>query len=445
MEAGNQLKVVDRETLLARLTETINRDWGVRRRTGVLVLEIRQFKRIQVTYGYDRTEAMLRELHQRLVAALPAKDEVFYHGREEFTIVLAGLRVAEQLHLAINKIRRVMLEPFILHDTSMKVGAVIGATIVEDKLVYADNLLQQANLALLEALDQQRETVVFSDAVTPAEIPGLELQSLLSDALERNELATVYQPKTEIATGRVVGVEALSRWNSHLLGVVPPDRFVDAAEKSGLIGKLTTWTINNAAKQYSLWGKNAVPIAINVSAAVINQPDLLRQLQHALRIWGMPPEAMSLEITETAVMDAPEQSLESLRKFSEMGHRLAIDDFGTGYSSLAYLKMLPVSDLKIDKSFVQGLANDASDRKIVKSIIDMAHNFDLKVIAEGIEDEASYQILMDMGCDIAQGYLISKPLKPGQFEKWLQDDDWYRPMESGDVSRAADSEPVVLS
>jgi len=273
--------------------------------------------------------------------------------------------------------------------------------------------------------------VIFDPSLEDEGVASLELQSLLSDALERNELVSVFQPKVDIRTGQVVGVESLARWHSHLLGPVRPDLFIEAAENSGLIGRLTIWTINNAAKQYSLWGEQAVPIAVNLSAAVINSPELQRQLRHALSIWGMPPEALSLEITETAVMEAPAHSMESLRFFADMGIRLALDDFGTGYSSLAYLKMLPVSDLKIDKSFVQNLASDASDRKIVKTIIDMAHNFDLKVIAEGVEDEKGYQILMDMGCDIVQGYLVSKPLKPEHFRKWLLEEQWRRPAQAG--------------
>ncbi len=438
MDQGS-LTTVGREALLDALRATIHDDARAGRQTGLLVLEIKQYKRIHVTYGHDRTRRLLAMLMRRLVAALPRKDGVFYRGGDEIVVVLRSLRVREQLNLAINKIRRIIAEPLVLYGNSLRIGLTVGATASGKTRISSEDLLHQAHRALLEARDRQLETVVYTDSLDDREVPSLELQSLLSDALERNELTTVFQPKVDIRTGEVIGVESLSRWNSHLLGPVRPDRFIDAAENSGLIGRLTIWTINNAAKQYSLWGEQAVPIAVNLSAAVINSPELQRQLRHALSIWGMPPEALSLEITETAVMEAPGQSMESLRFFADMGIRLALDDFGTGYSSLAYLKMLPVTDLKIDKSFVQNLASDASDRKIVKTIIDMAHNFDLKVIAEGVEDEASYRILMDLGCDIVQGYLVSKPLKPEHFRKWLLEDRWYRPARAGKPQALAGS------
>ncbi len=423
-----KLVSVERDELLACLDTTINKDWESGVFTGLVVIEINQFRRISVTYGYDRVEELLHQLQARLESQLPKKDRIFYHGRDEFVIVLSCLRVAEQLQLAINKIQRIVFEPFILRDTSLRVRLTIGASLSTRVLIRSATLLQQASHAMLEALDSNAEKLVYVKPESDVELPSLELQAYLSDALDRNELTAVFQPKTELKTGKVVGVESLARWNSHMLGRISPDEFIDAAERSGLIGKLTIWSINNAAKQYAQWGDLAVPIAVNLSAKVINQPGLVRQIQSALRIWNVPPEALVLEITETAVMDSPEQSMACLKEISEMGIKLAIDDFGTGYSSLAYLKMLPVSELKVDKSFVQQLATDPDDRKIVESIINMAHNFNLKVIAEGIEDETSYKILMDLGCEIAQGYLVSRPLKPEQFEKWLREDNWYRPV-----------------
>jgi len=423
-----KLVSVERDELLAYLDTTINKDWESGVLTGLVVIEINQFRRVSVTYGYDRVEELLQQLQARLESQLPKKDRVFYHGRDEFVIVLSSLRVSEQLQLAINKIQRIVFEPFILRDTSLRVRLTIGASLSTRVLVRSATLMQQASHALLDAYDSHAEKLIYVKPESDIELPSLELQAYLSDALDRNELTAVFQPKTELKTGRVVGVESLARWNSHMLGRISPDEFIEAAETSGLIGKLTIWSINNAAKQYAQWGDLAVPIAVNLSAKVINQPGLVRQIQSALRIWNVPPEALVLEITETAVMDSPEQSMRCLKEISEMGIKLAIDDFGTGYSSLAYLKMLPVSELKVDKSFVQQLATDPDDRKIVESIINMAHNFDLKVIAEGIEDETSYEILMGMGCEIAQGYLVSKPLKPEQFEQWLREDNWYRPV-----------------
>ena len=428
---ADRILATDRAVILSFLDSTLLRSQRKGLRTGLLVLEINQFKRINITYGFERTQTLLKLVNERLQEGLPNKDKVFYLGRDEFVIVLVGLRVIDQMNLAINKIQQLLYPPFSLADTSLRVKATIGATISPDSLVRSSRFLQEADAALLEAQDGHLDTAIFVDRDIGDEeaIPDLEMQTLLEGALERNELTVVYQPKTDLQTGRLVGVETLTRWNSHLLGSINPELLIDAAEKSGLINKLTFWTIDSAAKQYHTWKGQGltVPIGVNLSTRVIGDPNLVSKVQHALSIWNIPPEDLTLEVTETAFMQAPERSLQVLLELKELGLRLSIDDFGTGYSSLSYIKEMPVSELKIDKSFVMQMKKCASDQKIVKTIADLARNFDLKVVAEGVEDTESYHLVMDLGCHTAQGYLLSKPLKPKYLEQWVRDDGWYRP------------------
>jgi len=428
---ADRIMATDRAVILSFLDSTLLRSQRAGLRTGLLVLEVNQFKRINVTYGFERTQTLLKLINERLQEGLPNKDRVFYLGRDEFVIVLVGLRVADQMHLAINKIQQLLYPAFMLDDTSLHIRATIGATISPDNLVRSSRFIQEADAALLEAQDGHLDTVFFVDRAIEGEdaIPDLEMQSLLEGALERNELSVVYQPKTDLKTGRLVGVETLTRWNSHLLGSINAELLIDAAEKSGLINKLTFWTIDSAAKQYNTWKeqKLRIPMGVNLSTRVIGDPNLVSKVQHALSIWNMPPEDLTLEVTETAFMQAPERSLQVLSELKALGVRLSIDDFGTGYSSLTYIKEMPVSELKIDKSFVMQMKKCASDQKIVKTIADLARNFELKVVAEGVEDIESYHLVMDLGCHTAQGYLLSKPLKPTHLEQWVREDNWYRP------------------
>lgn len=423
----NGLIAVQRSKMLDFLEDTMLESQTLKVRTGLVSLEVSQFKRISVTYGYERTQQLLAAIFTRLSSQLPRKDKIFFLGRNEFVIVLVGLKVVDQIHLAINKIRSILADPFVLGDSGLRVRCRLGGTVSSVERMCSSVLLQQADTALLEAQDGNRDSVIFSEPQGEKVVPGLELQAHLEQALDRNELTSVFQPKTELATGKLAGAETLTRWHSKALGHVSPDDFIDAAEKSGLISRLTAWSIHSAAKQYSQWGKYAVPVAVNLSAGILQDPDLMRHIQSALHIWGVPPGALSLEITETAFMQSPEASLAVFQELYGMGIRLSIDDFGTGYSSLSYLKLFPVSELKIDKSFVSHMLKDVSDQKIVKTVADLAHNFDLKVVAEGIEDEKTYDMLLELGCHYAQGYLISKPLTPQQFLPWAKANNWYRP------------------
>lgn len=386
--------------------------------TGILSISLNDFRRITVSYGYDFGERLMWAVYHRLVEGLPKRDRVYWLGRNEFVIVLTNLRVPENLQRAIDKTRSLLYQPFSTGDSKLTVRYTMGASLSQRSVLNAGDLLREADEALLEAQDTALEYAIF-DASRRKEVDdGLVLQSHLESALRDNQLSLVYQPKVDFRTRRVTSVEALMRWHSPELGHVLPDKFIIAAEKTGMIGPMTEWAIRTAVKQYSDWGRFKVPIAVNLSAEVLSDPHLLDLIDRSLEIWSVPKAALTLEITETAMMNRPEHCIGVMKQLRDHGLRLSIDDFGTGYSSLAYLKDLPVDELKIDKSFVDNLLTDEDDRKIVSAVSSLARNFDLKTVAEGVEDHETFEYLRKLGCNVAQGYYIAKPMPPEEFPQW---------------------------
>jgi EAL domain-containing protein (putative c-di-GMP-specific phosphodiesterase class I) len=252
-------------------------------------------------------------------------------------------------------------------------------------------------------------------------VQRLALAGELRRAIENDELVLHYQPKVDVATGRVVGAEALCRWQHPSLGLIMPDEFVPMAEHTGLITPLTKTVLNIALQQVADWRSQGhrLSIAINLSARSFLDSQLLDDIPELLAVWRVDPALLELEITESMIVGDPERARAVLERLNELGITLAIDDFGTGYSSLAYLKQLPVDEIKIDKSFVLQMSGSHNDETIVRSIIDLAHNLDLRAVAEGVEDQGILNRLTELGCDVAQGYHISRPLPPDRLEQWM--------------------------
>jgi EAL domain-containing protein (putative c-di-GMP-specific phosphodiesterase class I) len=264
--------------------------------------------------------------------------------------------------------------------------------------------------------------VVYDQALDEQSPERLVLISALRQALANDQLLVYYQPKVSLKTGQVCGVEALARWPHPEQGFVPPDRFIPLAEHVGLIGPLTVWILRNALRQSQLWSKQGfdIPVAVNLSASSLDDPQLCETIAAILRDEGMSPRQLILEITENSLMTEPTRALGAISDLKALGVQLAIDDFGTGYSSLSYLKYLPVDELKIDRSFVQGLGVEGTtDWAIVRAIIDVGHALHRRVVAEGVEDQATWEALKTMGCDSAQGFHMSRPLPAGDILKWM--------------------------
>jgi EAL domain-containing protein (putative c-di-GMP-specific phosphodiesterase class I) len=310
----------------------------------------------------------------------------------------------------------------------IEVGASVGVAVAPEHGRQLEELLRRVDMAVQTAKQQGGGLVVYSTACDPYDPDRLALLGELRNALEATQqLALHYQPKVTLADRRVVGAEALLRWRHPKRGNIPPNRFIPVAEQAGLIRPLTRWVLGTALQQGRSWYARGrlLPVAVNLSARSLHDPGLVDEIAGALDANGLPPELLLLEITESAVMVDPARAAETLRQLHERGVGVSIDDFGTGYSSLGYLRSLPVTELKIDRTFVSGMgAEGGADRAIVRSTSELGHNLGLRVVAEGVEDETTFELLAAIGCDLAQGYWIGRPMPAAEFDTWLDTGEW---------------------
>lgn len=386
----------------------------------VVLVYIDRFAEIRNTLGHEVSDRLIRHIGDRLRAAIKQTDTLARLGTDEFVLLTPGTE-EDAMRVIVERLLAVFDAPFNIDGVAIDVGAHLGVACYPAHGTDADTLLKHADVAISAARRSLRRYAVYdaqSDIYTRRR---LSLMSELRQGLERNELELYYQPLVDLATDRVTHVEALVRWQHPTNGFLPPDEFIPLAEQSGHIQRLTAWCLERAIEQCSRWRQAGLTltIAVNLSARDLPNrrlPGLIAELLHR---YGAQAHWLTLEITESALMQEPEQALQVLRVLKDMGAHLAIDDFGTGYSSMAYLKRLPVDELKIDKSFVLGLASSTEDEIIVRSIVDLGHNLGLKVTAEGVEDAAALEILRRYGCDKTQGYLFSRPQAAAATERWL--------------------------
>jgi EAL domain-containing protein (putative c-di-GMP-specific phosphodiesterase class I) len=347
-------------------------------------------------------------------------------GGDEFAILLQGTN-AQQAYPVSQRILRAFEQPITLDDHTVDLSAGIGIASAPDHGLEADTLLSRAEVAMYAAKQQQAGTVTYHPGLDSTSEESLTLLSELRYAVDNHQLRLYLQPKISLHTGQCIGAEALMRWEHPTRGIVPPMRFIPFAEQTGFVRVLTAWIIERAAvvsKQLSDAGM-PMKIAINLSTRDLMDQDLPTKLDKLLSQHAVNPSMLVMEITESAIMDDPQRALVTLNRLHAMGLKLSIDDFGTGYSSLAYLKRLPVDELKIDKSFVMNMESDLQDAKIVRSTVDLAHNLGLTVVAEGVENAKSWKLLAGLSCDEAQGFLISRPMPCELFENWVR--EWEPP------------------
>ena len=324
-------------------------------------------------------------------------------------------------------------QPFVLAGHELVISGSIGISVYPEDGTDTDTLLKNADAAMYRAKEQGRNAYrFFSGEMNSHALETLLMTNALRLALERNELLLHYQPRIDLATQRMIGVEALIRWQRPGIGLVSPARFIPIAEETGLIVPIGEWVLRTACAQLRSWqdaGLPALQMAVNLSARQLAQPDIAQRVASILSETGVDPKSLELEITESMTMQDPAGSVKILGELSSTGVALAIDDFGTGYSSLSYLKRFPIDTLKIDQSFVRGLPADGDDVAITRTIVAMAKGLDLHVIAEGVETEAQLKFLVGEGCEEAQGYLFSKPVPAQDLERLLR--------AGGDVSTEA--------
>jgi diguanylate cyclase (GGDEF)-like protein len=392
-------------------------------RLAVVMLDLDRFKHVNDVLGYAFGDRLLQAVAARLQRqAVREGDVVARLSGDEFALLLPGSN-GEQALAVCARIAVAFEEALTLDDHTVDLAAGFGVACWPDHAADADTLMSRAEIAMYGAKRKTESALLYDPRIDAGSAQTLSLLSELRQAVERQQLRLFLQPKIELATGRLLGAEALVRWQHPARGLVPPMAFIPFAEQTGFVRQLTQWIFEETARQWPvLRALGLQRVSVNLSTRDLLDQDLLAKLQALLQRHGAPAAAFCLEITESAIMDEPQRALAMLNGLSSAGFKLSIDDFGTGYSSLAYLKKLPVDELKIDKSFVLAMADDADDAKIVRSTIELAHNLGLTVVAEGVETADILEQLRGLQCDEAQGYFISKPVPaaelPAFAAKW---------------------------
>jgi len=405
----------------AQLRDRLTRAWATGAPPALLLLDLDGFKEVNDTFGHSQGDALLREVARRLRGAVRRGDTVARLGGDEFAVALPGADVVGAERIA-SALRAVLDAPFEVEGHVLQMGVSVGIALAEDAAV--DTLLRHADVAMYAAKRGRLGQQVYDPALDTYSPERLGRIAGLRAAIAAGALTLHYQPQADLASGRVRGVEALVRWPhpDPEQGLIPPDAFIPLAEQTGLIGPLTDWVLGEAIRQCGVWRRAGLALSVSVNLSVWNlhDPALPERIAALLRAQAVPPASLRLEVTETTLMADPERALAILTRLADLGIHLAVDDFGSGYSSLAYLKTLPVDELKIDKGFVCELAGDATDAAIVASTVGLGHALGLRVVAEGIEDRVTWELLAGMGCDVAQGYYLSRPLPADDLTRWLQ-------------------------
>jgi diguanylate cyclase len=386
----------------------------------LLLLDLDRFKDVNDTLGHHHGDLLLREVASRLTGTLRAVDTVARLGGDEFAVLLPDA-TADGAAAVAQKVRAALHQPLTLDGLGLDLDASIGIAVYPDHGGDAAELLQHADVAMYAAKQTHAGFVVYDPAVDQHSPRRLALLGGLRRALERDELVLHYQPKADLHTGQVLGAEALVRWQHPAHGLLGPGEFVPLAERTGLIHPLTRWVLDAALRQAAEWRQagHDLSMSVNVSTRSLLDREFPDQVADRLTAWQVPATSLVLEVTESAVMADPALALEILGRLHALGVGLALDDFGTGYSSMAYLKALPVDELKVDRSFVGQMATSNSDAVIVRSTIDLGHNLGLHVVAEGVENQATWEELAALGCDTAQGYHLGRPMPADELEQWL--------------------------
>jgi histidine ammonia-lyase len=387
----------------------------------VLLMDLDRFKEVNDTLGHACGDQLLVEVGTRLELTLRGADSVARLGGDEFAMMLPGAPVKSVLEVT-SRIRDALSSPFTLAGLPVQIEASIGIARYPDHATDVDGLIQRADVAMYVAKNANIDYAIYDLEEDRRDVNRLLLVSELRRAIDDRELILYYQPKVSVRGDTVSGVEALVRWCHPDRGIVGPDEFIEAAQETSLIRPFTLYVIDEALRQCRLWREEGheLAIAVNVSTRNLIDSGFPDEVAGLLDKWGVAPELLELEITESAIVGDPFRMKAVLERLAEMGVRLSVDDFGTGYTSLGYLRRLPISELKIDRSFVTNMASSEEDAVIVRATIGLGRNLGLEVVAEGVEDADVWDQLQSLGCDLAQGFLISRPMPPHELTEWLR-------------------------
>jgi diguanylate cyclase (GGDEF)-like protein len=390
-----------------------------------MIIDLDRFKEVNDTLGHHSGDELLRQAAARLRVAVRDSDLLARLGGDEFAVLLPTIASVDQAVAAAERIRTALEQPFSLREIVVHVGASVGIAVAPEHGTTAEDLLQRSDVAMYLAKESSSHHAIYEQSADPYSARRLAMVSELRRAMNERELEVHYQPKATIASGAVAGVEALVRWNHPERGMIQPDDFIPIAEQTGLINRLTVYVLDAALRQCAAWRADGIDLAVAVNLSVRNiaDADLPETVAGLLSDHRVLPSRLVLELTESTLMADPARAKDVLVRLNRMGVGISIDDFGTGYSSLTYLSELPVTELKIDRSFVKNMATSDGDAFIVRAAIDLGRNLGLRVVAEGVEDESVWRALAELGCDVAQGYYLSRPVPAAELVNWLQATD----------------------
>jgi diguanylate cyclase (GGDEF)-like protein len=409
-------------TLFQTTVDNVARTSSPQAAAAVMLMDLDRFKEVNDTLGHESGDRLLVEISRRLIELFPDDATVARLGGDEFAVVLPTVEGPACAAALADEVLAALEQPFVVGDLNLEIGASIGVALAPVHGTDAAMLLQRADVAMYSAKESRSGVEVYDPDRDEYSPRRLMLAAELRHAIERGQLTLHYQPKADLGTGGITGVEALLRWHHPDYGFVPPDEFIPLAEHTGLIRALTRWVLAAAVAQCGSWHRRGLHlnVAVNLSVRALVDVGLPDEVEGLLREAGVPPTSLTLEITESSIMADPARSIGVLERLSELGIMLSIDDFGTGYSSLSYLKKLPVGEVKVDRSFVMNMTSDQDDAVIVRSTIDLARNLGLRVVAEGVEDRSTWETLSSLGCDAAQGYYLGRPMPVLQLDRWLE-------------------------
>lgn len=416
----------DRRAFFECLQDTIDNRAEQHESLAVLIVDLDRFGEINQALGHRVGDLVLEHVNERLRGMLRQTDALARIGDDEFAVLLPTVMSIGHTMLAASKIQTIMNDPFLVSGHRLTVKASVGIALFPQHGADSHQLMQHADTALSVAKRSDSGFAIYDKEDKDSEGLQFSLEAELRAAIGEGDLELVYQPKIDLRTGQISGLEALVRWHSPARGFMPPEKFIPVAEQTGLIQPLTLWVLNAALRQrVGYAGEGAdLSIAVNLSPRNLSDAELPELVLRALDTWNATPSRLILEITENAIMGDPVHSLKVLSQLNGLGISLSIDDFGTGYSSLAYLKKLPVDELKVDKSFVMTMVEEKDDAMIVQSVIELARNFGLKTVAEGVESEKIWDMLLSLGCDYAQGYYMSPPMPYEKLNQWIVESPW---------------------
>ncbi len=387
----------------------------------LLLVDIRQFGRINMKHGYSAGDRVLQTVANALKQVCREGDQIARIGDDQFALILSAVMNPGHVELAAHKLQRLLDMPVQLDQERVRCSVHMGIALYPDHARGVFELLSAADEAQRRARVTDQLYCVARGHDNEEFSENWDIEMALEDAIKKSELRVYFQPKLSLATGKPVGAEALVRWENDFRGLVMPGEFIPIAESSGFIGPMTDWMLNSAlrlaAEWEHPWGEQEV--SVNIPTQILARPDFVDTVMSARELWRSDNSRLCIEIVEQSFIENIDDAFSKLKQLQDEGVRISIDDFGTGYSSLAYFRDIPADELKIDQSFVFGLLKDRNNANIVELIVDLAHRFNLSVVAEGVEDARTLSALKNVQCDVAQGYFIAKPMPAEEYHRWL--------------------------